>query len=97
MFLIKCTFWLGLVFVALPDHPEFPRAQTLPSAQARPVAQSLAGKGAEAISGKVADFCAKQPARCLELAARAQALAGGASSLRPDDLLPAWSGSVAAR
>lgn len=97
MFLIRCTFWLGLVFVALPDHPDFPRSQPSVAATGGTVVRPLAIVGAGSVSGKVADYCAKHPARCLELAAKAQALAakaGGATSLRPADLAPPWRGAA---
>ncbi|MDB5545361.1 MAG: hypothetical protein JWO64_2510 [Hyphomicrobiales bacterium] len=82
-FLIRCIFWLGIVFMALPWDSAGLRADI--SGQAEQAARALAAQ-AQAI-------CVKDPIAC---AAQAISLGKGAAhsqhNLQPGDFVPAWRG-----
>lgn len=101
MFLLRCLFWLGLVFSQI--------AQLEGSSAA-----SLAGDAARDAKGRIADQtailarkatetaerqCGGDPARCLTLAAQAAAVtaAPGRDSLTAADRAPTWRDARPAR
>jgi hypothetical protein len=89
-FILRCLFWLGLVYLALPLSGLDWRADVTDAKQA---VQEAAGE-------RVKDWCLKDPATCAKNAAEAADLLGllppqkGASqnTLQPDDLKPSWRG-----
>jgi hypothetical protein len=93
-FILRCLFWLGLVYLALPLTEFDWRPDLLGAKQA---AQNAAQ---EAVKERVTDWCLKDPATCAKNAAEAADLLGlippqkGASqnTLQPDDLKPIWRG-----
>lgn len=88
-FLIRSSFWLGLVFLALPWNGEDLR--TTLSGGAEDAARTLAGE-AQAL-------CLKNPVACAEHAATIARLINGNPSqntLEPADLAPAWRGAAKA-
>jgi len=91
MFLIlRCLFWLGLVYLALPLSGFDWRTDVTDAQQA---VQEAAGE-------RVKDWCLKDPATCAKNAAEAADLLGllppqkGASqnTLQPGDMKPTWRG-----
>ncbi len=92
-FLIRCIFWLGLVFVALPWNGE-------------EVGSALADQAEEigrAATDKAQALCLKDPVACANHAATAARLLGGTTptsasasqnTLLPSDLAPAWRGAT---
>lgn len=89
-FILRCLFWLGLVYLALPLsgldwHAEMSGAQQ--------AAQEAAGE-------HVKDWCLKDPATCAKNAAEAADLLGlipsqkgtSQNTLQPGDLKPIWRG-----
>jgi hypothetical protein len=84
-FLVRCVFWLGIVFMALPWDGATLHADL--SGQAEHAARALAAQ-AQAI-------CVKDPIAC---AAQAISLGKGVEgsqsqhNLQPGDLAPAWRG-----
>jgi hypothetical protein len=87
-FLVRCIFWLGLVFMALPWDGVSLRADI--SGQAEQAARALAAQ-AQAI-------CMKDPIAC---AAQAMSLGRNDGShsqhnLQPGDFTPAWRGPATA-
>ncbi|MDB5649979.1 MAG: hypothetical protein JWL62_1499 [Hyphomicrobiales bacterium] len=86
-FLIRCIFWLGLVFSALPWNGEEVRADVATGVQNASVA----------LTNKVQSVCQRDPASCLQHAAQATKVMSAATSLNTltrGDLAPAWKGSV---
>jgi hypothetical protein len=89
-FILRCLFWLGLVYLALPLSGLDWRADVTDAQQA---VQAAAGE-------RVKDWCLKDPATCAKNAAEAADLLGllppqkGASqnTLQPGDLKPTWRG-----
>lgn len=89
-FILRCLFWLGLVYLALPLSGLDWRADVTDAQQA---VQEAAGE-------RVKDWCLKDPATCAKNAAEAADLLGllppqkGASqnTLQPGDLKPTWRG-----
>ena len=89
-FLLRCLFWLGLVYLALPLSGLDWRADVTGAQQA---VQEAAGE-------RVKDWCLKDPATCAKNAAEAADLLGllpppkGASqnTLQPGDMKPTWRG-----
>jgi hypothetical protein len=88
-FLLRCLFWLGLVWFALP----------LSGLDWRPDFSGMQKAAQDAATDHVKDWCLKDPATCAKNAAEAADLLGllphkGASqnTLQPDDLKPAWRG-----
>jgi len=89
-FILRCLFWLGLVYLALPLSGLDWRADVSDAQQA---VQEAAGE-------RVKDWCLKDPATCAKNAAEAADLLGllppqkGASqnTLQPGDLKPTWRG-----
>ena len=66
-FLLRCVFWLGLVFSALPWNGEGSRFQ--------PALALEAARGAVATASAVTgEYCAATPAECLKAAAQLNAL-----------------------
>ncbi len=73
-FLIRCTFWLSIVFYSMPwpqspDTPDgvFPAARKI----AAGMAGDLAAAAGTAVKAKLEEACVKFPAECLAAAARA--------------------------
>lgn len=93
-FILRCLFWLGLVYLALPLTGLDWRADVSGAQQA--VQETVK----EAAGERVKDWCLKDPATCAKNAAEAADLLGllppqkGASqnTLQPDDLKPSWRG-----
>jgi hypothetical protein len=86
-FLIRCAFWLGLVFSALPWDGEDVRADLTGGA----------AKVSAAVVEKAQSLCLQDPAACAQHAARiGKALGTGVSqnSLLPGDLAPAWKSGI---
>ncbi|MCI4677980.1 hypothetical protein K9U39_09595 [Rhodoblastus acidophilus] len=90
MFLLRCLFWLGLVFaqIAQREGPD-------PAAFVSPVAGPTAGLGQMA-AGAAGDHCRANPAQCLALASSLSVMAkidAGATSkdtLTAADRAPPW-------
>ena len=87
-FLIRCVFWLGLVFMALPWDGASLRADLSSGTEE---ATRLVAREAQAL-------CARDPIGCASKAISAGNVFEAAPSqntLRPTDLAPAWRGPVA--
>jgi hypothetical protein len=89
-FVLRCLFWLGLVWLALP----------LTGMDWRADLSGVQKAAQDAATDHVKDWCLKDPATCAKNAAEAADLLGlipqkGASqnTLQPDDLKPAWRGA----
>lgn len=91
-FLIRCLFWLGLVFSHIAEQQGFNAAALLGQ---RPPVTGLGGMALEAASRE----CRAEPAKCLALATAASRLAPLAGSPTPPtsrdtlnsgDRAPAW-------
>ncbi len=88
MFFLRCLFWLGLVYFALPLGGIDLASEWR---QAKDTATETAAQSAR-------DWCLKDPATCAKNASEAADLLGllpkGSSqdTLRPADLQPAWRG-----
>ena len=88
-FLLRCAFWLGLVFSALPWDGD---------AVTSDLAAGAAGAAASAqaaATAKVQSLCLKDPVACARHAAeigKALGVAPSSSTLLPGDLGPAWRG-----
>lgn len=86
-FLLRCIFWLGLVFSHLPWDGEALR-------------QELSGPAASvgaAAADKVQSLCLKDPAACAKHAhevGRALGVGASQNSLLPGDLAPVWKGGA---
>ena len=89
-FILRCLFWLGLVYLALPLSGLDWRADVTDAQQA---VQEAAGE-------RVKDWCLKDPATCAKNAAEAADLLGllpppkgtSQNTLQPGDLKPTWRG-----
>lgn len=95
-FLIRCIFWLGIVFMALPWDGAALRAHLTGETE----------QAARALAGKAQEICAKDPIACAaqaaSLARAAEGVVGAPPSqhtLQSADLVPGWRGpaTVAAR
>jgi hypothetical protein len=89
-FLVRCVFWLWVVFSTIFAQPSAehaaPRApQSAPSATALQPIASSAQAWLERAATRVADRCENAPATCLAVAAQLSKLAGGNVSA------PSWS------
>lgn len=91
-FVIRCLFWLGLVYLALPWSGEELRSDIATSVEE---ARKSAG-------AKARDYCAADPLACASHAAEAARLLGLAppaspsqDTLLPADLKPRWRGPPA--
>jgi hypothetical protein len=91
-FLIRCLFWLGLVFSHIAEQQGFDAAALFDQ---RPAMASLGGMALEAANRQ----CRAEPEKCLALAARASRLAPQAANANPSashdtlslgDRTPAW-------
>ncbi len=85
IFLLKCVFWLGLVFHAM----SWPATDATYAPAAAQSVRMPAAAAPSAIVQAAASACAREPALCLEVARRAEAaqarLAGAApTSARPE-------------
>lgn len=65
-FLVKCAFWLGIVFYLMP----WP-AQEGPAVLARRGAADLAERAQQAVAERAAGACAADPQACLDFARQA--------------------------
>lgn len=89
-FLLKAVFWLGLVFLLLPDRGLFTSTARPPQAAApTPTAAPEAGRPtpegvAQGLAGRALDYCRDNPQTC----ARGAALIGEAAELGRRGLLP---------
>ena len=92
-FLLRCVFWLGLLFSQIADR----EGQSL-THLAQPAAQQ-AQAGAARVAQAAADQCRAQPAACLAAAAKLseagrrltnENAAPSQDSLRDEDRAPAW-------
>jgi hypothetical protein len=91
-FLIRCVFWLGLVFSHIAEQQGFDAAALFGQ---RPAMSSLGGMALEAAGRQ----CRAEPDKCLALASRASRLApqvanpnpaGSHDTLSAGDRAPAW-------
>jgi hypothetical protein len=90
-FLLRCLFWLSLVYMALPWDGEDLRANLATQAQ----------QASRVVAREVQDICVRDPIGCatqaialgksFDIAALATA-AASQNTLRPADLAPAWRG-----
>ena len=87
-FVLRCLFWLGLVYLALP----------LTGWDWRPELSNAQGKVQKAATEQIKDWCLKDPATCAQNATEAADLlgllpkVGSQNTLQPDDLKPIWRG-----
>jgi hypothetical protein len=108
MFLLRCLFWLGLVFSQIAQLEGSSAASiagdAASDAQGR-ISRQVAGQTA-ILAGKATEAterqCGGAPARCLALAAQAaaasaRAVAPGRDSLTAADRAPAWRDARALR
>jgi hypothetical protein len=104
MFLLRCLFWLGLVFSQIAQL-EGSSAASLASGAARDARSQIAGQTAliaRSATDALERQCGADPARCLALArdaaaATARSAAPARDSLTAADRAPAWRDARAPR
>ena len=92
-FVLRCLFWLGLVFLALPlSGMDWHKDLHADLSGVQKAAE-------EAATERVKDWCLKDPATCAKNAAEAADLlglipqkGGSQNTLQPADLKPVWRG-----
>ena len=70
-FLLRCTFWLGLVFAALPATPDGAQAPAPGRAVVAAAAKPDRTIG-DLIGAKIEELCLSAPRDCIETAGRLQ-------------------------
>ena|GEM_PF-2952868 len=101
-FLVRCAFWLGLVFLNMDwkiDEPVLPSAsdlvgQATQQCLANPQACSkLVTTAQQVYTASVTPSASPAPAQPSRPAAKVQPVKSSADSLRADDRAPTWRGS----
>ena len=103
-FLIRCAFWLGLVFSAMEWPADTPKLPTATQAVAQVAALPLAAQAASQVVTGARKVCVRNPHACLEAADLAsdlvrnegkpavKAAGRGNDTLAAADKAPAWRG-----